>query len=51
MKKIIYLSLCAVVSMLTAGSYDEELEQIRQELDEIKAAQKALQDAIRGCRK
>ena len=45
MKKIIYLSLLAVVSMLSACSYDEELEQIRQELEEIKASQKALQDA------
>lgn len=34
-----------MVSMLSACSYDEELEQIRQELDEIKATQKALQDA------
>ena len=45
MKKIIYLSLLAVVSLFSACSYDEELEQIRQELDEIKATQKALQDA------
>ena len=34
-----------MVSMLSACSYDEELEQIRQELEEIKATQKALQDA------
>lgn len=38
MKKIIYLSLCAVVSMLSACTYDEDIE-------EIKATQKALQDA------
>ena len=37
-EKIIYLSLCAVVSMLSACTYDEDIE-------EIKATQKALQDA------
>jgi hypothetical protein len=45
MKKIIYLSLCAVVSMLSACTYDEDIEEIRQEIEEIKATQKALQDA------
>ena len=37
-EKIIYLSLCAVVSMLSACTYDEDIE-------EIMATQKALQDA------
>ena len=45
MKKFIYLSLCAVVSMLSACTYDEDIEEIRQEIEEIKATQKALQDA------
>jgi hypothetical protein len=45
MKKIIYLSLCALVSMLSACTYDEDIEEIRQEIEEIKATQKALQDA------
>lgn len=45
MKKVFYLSLLATLCFFTACSYDEELEQIRQELEEIKATQKALQDA------
>ncbi len=36
MKKVFYLSLLATLCFFTACSYDEELEQIRQELEEIK---------------
>ena len=45
MKKIIYLTILTVVSLLSACTYDEEFAEIRQELEEIKTAQKALQSA------
>ncbi len=45
MKKIIYLTILTVVSLLSACTYDEEFAEIRQEIEEIKTVQKALQSA------
>ncbi len=45
MKKIFYLLFLLVLPFLTACSYDEQFEDIRKELEEIKVSQKALQDA------
>jgi hypothetical protein len=45
MKKIYYLTLFAALSFFTACSYEEEIAEIRQELDAIKVTQKELLEA------